>query len=147
MARTRQAPGGGRVVEVEPERLRRWFARFAERNDGVVETALGPREVVVTAGDGTTATVSVPFGPLGTDGPDGTDEADGTGRVRDGLAVDPLVDHAQRPRRVGLLLVRLGAHSVGVAENGHVTVSRTDRHLVQGRSAAGGWSQQRFARR
>ncbi|WP_007024602.1 acVLRF1 family peptidyl-tRNA hydrolase, partial [Saccharomonospora iraqiensis] len=147
MARTRQAPGGGRVVEVEPERLHRWFARFAERNDGVVETALGPREVVVTAGDGTTATVTVPFRPLGTDGPnepDGTDEPDGAERVRDGLAVDPLVDHAQRPRRVGLLLVRLGAHSVGVAENGQVTVSRTDRHLVQGRSAAGGWSQQRF---
>ncbi len=141
MARTRQAPGGGRVVEVEPERLRRWFARFAERNDGVAETVLGPHEVTVTAGDGTTATVTVPFGPLGTFGPDTTEQ------VRDGLAVDPLVDHAQRPRRLGLLLVRLGAHSVGVAENGHVTVSRTDRHLVQGRSAAGGWSQQRFARR
>jgi hypothetical protein len=28
-----------------------------------------------------------------------------------------------------------------------VLVSRTDRHRVHGRSAAGGWSQQRFARR
>jgi peptide subunit release factor 1 (eRF1) len=28
-----------------------------------------------------------------------------------------------------------------------VVLSRTDRHLVHGRSAAGGWSQQRFARR
>ncbi|WP_039739946.1 acVLRF1 family peptidyl-tRNA hydrolase, partial [Saccharomonospora halophila] len=135
MARTRQAPGGGRAVEVEPERLHRWFERFAERNDGVVGTVLGPHEVVVTGGDGTTATVTVPFGPLGQEG------------VRDGLAVDALVEHALRSRRIGLFLVRLGAHSVGVAENGRVTVSRTDRHLVQGRSAAGGWSQQRFARR
>ncbi len=65
----------------------------------------------------------------------------------DGLAVEMLVEHMDKPRRIGLVLVRLGAHSVGVAEAGRVVVSRTDRHLVHGRSAAGGWSQQRFARR
>jgi hypothetical protein len=46
-----------------------------------------------------------------------------------------------------LLLVRLGGHSVGVSLGGEVLVSRTDRLLVHGRSAAGGWSQHRFARR
>jgi hypothetical protein len=136
MARTWQAPGGGRVVEVEPHRLAGWFARFAGRNDGVTTTRIEPAEVRVTAGNGTTATVVVPFGPLAT-----------VAGNHPGLAVDSLVEHVGRPRRIGLLLVRLGAHSVGVAEGGTVALSRTDRHLVQGRSAAGGWSQQRFARR
>jgi VLRF1 release factor-like protein len=127
----RQAAGGGRVVEVPPERLAGWFDRFAARNDGIQETTATPAEVVVTAGNGTTATVAVPFPPLAVAGPP---------TVR-------LTIHAKRPRRIGLLLVRLGAHSVGIAEGGAVLVSRTDRHRVHGRSAAGGWSQQRFARR
>lgn len=131
----RQVRGGGRAVEVEPARLAGWFERFAARNDGVVSTRLGSGEVVVTGGNGTTATVAVPFPPLPAEG------------EREGLAVEPLVDHVRAPRRLGLLLVRLGGHSVGVAEQGKVLVSRTDRHLVHGRSAAGGWSQQRFARR
>lgn len=135
MVRTREVAGGGRAVEVEPERLARWFERFGERNDGVVSTTLGAREVVVTGGDGTTATVAVPFPPLTTTG------------ARAGLAVGELIEHAKRARRIGLLLVRLGGHSVGVAEGPRVVVSRTDRRHVQGRSAAGGWSQQRFARR
>lgn len=137
MARKRQAPGGGTVVEVEPERLGRWFDRFADRNDGVVQTELSPRQVRVTGGNGVVATVPVPFEPLAVE-PD---------TRYDGLAVEMLVEHMDKPRRIGLVLVRLGAHSVGVAEAGRVVVSRTDRHLVHGRSAAGGWSQQRFARR
>lgn len=131
MSKGRDAPGGGRVVEVSPERLAGWFDRFAVRNDGIRETTATDTEVVVTGGNGTTATVVVPFPPLTGSGPP---------TVR--LAI-----HVKRPRRIGLLLVRLGAHSVGIAENGKVVVSRTDRHHVHGRSAAGGWSQQRFARR
>ncbi|WP_298175597.1 acVLRF1 family peptidyl-tRNA hydrolase [Saccharomonospora sp.] len=137
MARKRQAPGGGTAVEVEPERLERWFDRFADRNDGVEHTDLSPRQVRVRGGNGVVATVTVPFEPLPVE-PD---------TRHDGLAVDVLVEHVCKPRRIGLLLVRLGAHSVGVAEEGRVVASRTDRHLVHGRSAAGGWSQQRFARR
>ncbi|HEX8868481.1 MAG TPA: acVLRF1 family peptidyl-tRNA hydrolase, partial [Lentzea sp.] len=41
----------------------------------------------------------------------------------------------------------LGGHSVGVAHGGKVEVSATDRKQVHGRIRAGGWSQQRFARR
>ena len=85
--------------------------------------------VRVTAADGTTATAAVPFGAL------------------EEPSVEALVAHVLRPRRIALLLVRLGGHSVGIARDGRVEVSRTDRHLVHGRSAAGGWSQQRFARR
>ncbi|OZM72342.1 hypothetical protein CFN78_15155 [Amycolatopsis antarctica] len=135
MARQRAVSGGGRAIEVPPERLAGWFERFAERNGGVTGTELSARRVVVTGGDGTTATVEVPFEPLDAEG------------VRPGLCVAPLVAHLLLPRRIGLLLVRLGGHSVGVALGGSVTVSRTDRRLVHGRNSAGGWSQQRFARR
>lgn len=135
--RVRQVAGGGRAVEVPGERLARWFDGFAERNDGVVLTVLTPSEVVVRAGNGTTATVAVPFGPLAVEG-----------RVElPGPAIDALVEHVLRPRRIGLVLARLGAHSVGIATGGRVEISRTDRHLVHGRNSAGGWSQQRFARR
>ncbi|RZQ65714.1 acVLRF1 family peptidyl-tRNA hydrolase [Amycolatopsis suaedae] len=135
MAKVRQAAGGGRVVEVDPRRLAGWFDRFATRNDGVTATTLAAETVRVTGGNGTTATAAVPFPPLA-----------GTGE-HDGLVVGPLIEHAGVPRTVGLLLVRLGGHSVGLARDGAVLVSRTDRRLVHGRSAAGGWSQQRFARR
>jgi hypothetical protein len=135
MSKTREVAGGGRAVEVPPDRLEGWFDRFAGRNDGVRTTILRPHEVVVTGGNGTTATSVVPFGPL---------EVEST---FNGLAVEPLITHVLRSRRIGLLLVRLGGHSLGLAKDGRVFVSRTDRHLVHGRSAAGGWSQKRFARR
>ncbi len=134
MSRTRTVAGGGRAVEVEPERVAGWFSRLLDRHGGVGESVVTPDEVRVAAADGATATVTVPFGPLvPTEDPR--------------LAVDVLVVHLLRPRRVGLLLVRLGGHSVGIAVDGKVEVSRTDRRQVHGRSAAGGWSQHRFARR
>lgn len=135
MAKERQVAGGGRAVEVAPDRLEGWYARFAVRNEGVRETQLSPDTVTVTADNGVVAVATVPFGPL---------DAEGT---VEGLAVAPLVEHALISRRIALLLVRRGGHSVGIARGGVIVQSRTDRHLVQGRSAAGGWSQQRFARR
>ncbi|MFI6306379.1 acVLRF1 family peptidyl-tRNA hydrolase [Amycolatopsis thailandensis] len=135
MARERQVAGGGRAVEVAPDRLEGWYARFAVRNEGVRETRFEPDAVTVTAENGVVAVATVPFGPLGTEG------------TVAGLAAGPLVDHALISRRIALLLVRRGGHSVGIARGGVIVQSRTDRHLVQGRSAAGGWSQQRFARR
>src|SRR5687768_69778 len=50
-------------------------------------------------------------------------------------------------RRLGLLLVRRGGIAVGVAVGGELTASKVDSAYVQSRTAAGGWSQQRFARR
>ncbi|MPY77750.1 MAG: hypothetical protein GEV04_04495 [Actinophytocola sp.] len=133
--KVRQVAGGGRAVEVPPERLARWFAGFEKRNGLAERTVLGQEVVVVTAANGTTATVAVPFPPLAAAG------------EHAGLAVDALVEHALIERRIGLVLLRLGAHSVGIAVGERVVTSRTDRHLMQGRTAAGGWSQQRFARR
>jgi hypothetical protein len=118
-------------VEVEPERLAGWFSRFTERHRGVHETVTIGGVLIVTACDGATATTVV-------DLPDARAA---------GLAVDALVEHALAPRRIGLLLVRLGGHAVGVAADGVVEVSATGSRQVHGRNKAGGWSQQRFARR
>ena len=126
-----------RAVLVEPERLAGWFDRFGQRHGGVLDTMLAAGRVVVRAADGASATVDVPFAPL-------LPAVRGT---REGLAVDELVEHLQRSRRVALLLVRLGGHSVGVAYDGAVVLSSTDRRLVHGRHRSGGSSSGRFARR
>ena len=107
-------------MEVAPERLERWLAGFAERHGA--PTVSGTR---YSAPDGAVAEVEVPFPPLSGD----------------------LVAHCLRPRRLGLLLVRLGGHAVGVADGEQLVVSKVGSRQVHGRSAAGGWSQQRFARR
>jgi hypothetical protein len=122
---------GGRRVEVAPERVPGWLTRFAERHGEVTAVATA-EEVVVTAADGAVARLQVPFPPLTVD-PASPDR---------GIAA-----HVLRPRRVGVLLVRLGGHAVGVFDGDRLEVSKVGSRQVHGRSAAGGWSQQRFARR
>jgi hypothetical protein len=136
MSRTRPLPGGGRAVELEPERLTRFLRRFGDDHGGAASTTSGADEVRVSAGDGSVAAIPVPFGPLRSD----TVE-------RPGLDVEELVAHLLAPRTVGLLLVRLGGFSVGVVRDGAVLVAKTGSRPVHGRNAAGGQSQQRFARR
>jgi hypothetical protein len=127
MAKARPAAGGGRWVEVPPERLTRWLDGFAERHGGFSADA-GPRVVLLRGEDGTLAECHVPFPPL-------------TGEFAD------LVDHASRDRRVGVLLVRLGGYACGIFDGDRLVASKVGARLVHGRSAAGGQSQQRFARR
>lgn len=115
---------GDRLVHVPPERLSGWLARFAERH-GPVETQPYAGRVLLLAQDGSTADCEVPFPPL------------------DG----PLLGHALRDRRVGVLLVRLGGYAAGVFAGRELVASKVGRRPVHGRSAAGGQSQQRFARR
>ncbi len=123
-------------MEVEPERLAGFLERFAAGHGGAVTTTVARHRVDVAADDGWTASIPVPFGPLAAQP-----------SQRAGLAVDDLVDHLMVPRTIGLLLVRLGGYSVGIARAGVVVTSSTGSRLVHGRSAAGGTSQQRFARR
>ena len=122
---SRPAAGGGRWVTVAPERLERWLAGFAERH-GPTTSAYDGERVVVTAADGARAEVEVPFGPLvGSD----------------------LIAHVQADRRLGVLLVRLGGYACGVFDGPRLVASKVGSRQVHGRSAAGGQSQQRFARR
>lgn len=118
------AAGGGRWVDVAPERLGRWLENFAGRHGPWTADGL-----LLTAEDGATATLAPPPG------------------VPDAVDLDGLREQAARPRRIGLLLARKGAVAVGVADGVKLVVSKVDTHYVQGRTAAGGWSQQRFARR
>jgi Actinobacteria/chloroflexi VLRF1 release factor len=120
----RPAVGGGKWVDVAPERLPRWLENFAARHGAYTEDGLH-----VVAADGATAVLERPVGAAAVE------------------RIGELVAEAVRPRRLGLLLARKGAVAVGVADGPELVVSKVDTHYVQGRTAAGGWSQQRFARR
>jgi len=136
MSRIREVAGGGDAVEVEPERLARFLERFVADHSGALATTIEPWRVDVAAVDGWLASIPVPFGPLAV-----------SAGQRAGLAVDDLLDHVLAVRTIGLILVRLGGYSVGTARAGVVLISSTGSRLVHGRCAAGGQSQQRFARR
>ena len=58
-----------------------------------------------------------------------------------------LAAHAAAPRTAALVLVRRGGYGAGVARAGQLLTHAVGTRYVQGRTAAGGWSQQRFARR
>lgn len=122
-----------RTVDIGPERLERWLHGFAERHGHVVMAALGDT-LRVTASDGASATFDPPFPPL----PANWASSEPLAR---------LVEHAVRPRFVGVLLVRLGGYAAGAFNGDDLVATKVGSRQVHGRSSAGGWSQQRFARR
>jgi hypothetical protein len=79
----------------------------------------------------------------------GADSAEQAGADEARLAAEAVAAHARRPRTVGVLLVRLGGYAAGVFTGYPPALAdaKTGSRLVHGRSAAGGWSQHRFARR
>jgi hypothetical protein len=136
----RPAAGGGRWVTVAPERLERWIAGFAERHGEAAVSAEQAR-VTLVAADGARAEVEVPFPPCAVASCQDLREPEAAG------VLTALVEHATRERTVGVLLVRRGGHAAGVFEGPRLVASKVGSRHVQGRTAAGGWSQQRFARR
>jgi hypothetical protein len=122
--------GVPRTVLVPPERVARWFANFAARH-GAPEYAVDAGRLHVTAPDGSTATAALPFGRDYAGPPD-------AGAFADAVAAPP---------RWGVLLVRKGGFAVATVTAGRVTESKVGQRHVQGRTKAGGQSQQRFARR
>jgi hypothetical protein len=191
------AAGGGRWVEVPPERFVSWIVSFAQRHGGAETRNPSPGNgvavVTFTATDGAVAECHVPFPPLraplplpplraepgeqqNATGPlraplplphlrgEPGGQQNATGPLRAPLPLPPLraepgpgveaaaeaiAAHAVADRTVGVLLVRLGGYAVGVFRGSppRLASSKTGRRLVHGRSAAGGWSQHRFARR
>ena len=118
-----------RHVLVAVERLQRWVDGFAERH-GPFEVSPTDEGVLLTARDEARAWLSLPWLP---------------GAPREKLTTFAV--HANRPRRVGVLLVRRGGHAAGIFEGTDLVASKVGSSYVQGTTKAGGWSQQRYARR
>jgi Actinobacteria/chloroflexi VLRF1 release factor len=126
-----------RRIEVAPGRFPGWIESFADRH-GAVTTQLTDGSISFVAADGAVAACQVPFPPLPPD--NDADEISLAKRV---------AAHATADRTVGVLLVRLGGYAAGVFTGAEpkLVASKVGSRLVHGRSAAGGQSQQRFARR
>ncbi len=142
-------------MEVPPERLVSWIVTFTERHGGplAVSYAEPTATVAFTAADGAMAECHVPFPPLRARLPSPSLSADpgerGATDPDAQVTAEAIAAHAAADRTVGVLLVRLGGYAVGVFSGvpPRLGPSKTGRRLVHGRSAAGGWSQHRFARR
>jgi hypothetical protein len=113
---------------VAPERLDKWLTGFGERH-GEVSYDVTPTMVTVSAEDGALAEIAVPFEPL------------------EDLTRDGLVAHVLKDWRLGVLLVRRGGYGAGVFVGAKLVDSKVGSRHVQGTTKAGGWSQQRYARR
>ncbi|WP_245177101.1 acVLRF1 family peptidyl-tRNA hydrolase [Geodermatophilus sp. DF01-2] len=115
---------------MSPERLGRWLDGVAARHGTFDRVELFDGAVRVTCADTTEVTLRTPFD------------------WRPGPALLSSLTAAVRiPHRAAVLLVRRGRWAVGVFDGADLVVSKVDARQVQGRTAAGGWSQQRFARR
>jgi hypothetical protein len=131
MTRPRPAPGGGRRLGVAPERLGRWLDGVAERHGAFVDVVADDDGTVrLTCTDTTTVVLRAPFG-----------------WTPDHPVLAGFTAAARAERTAAVLLVRRGRWAVGVFTGERLVVSKVDARQVQGRTAAGGWSQQRFARR
>ena len=118
------------VVRVPGERMARWVENFVGRHG---ETSLGVTDgaLVGTAVDGSTFSARLPF------------DAEYVGPA------DPVGFAAAvvAPGDWGVLLVRKGGFAVARVHGTLVHESKVGQRHVQGRTKAGGQSQQRFARR
>jgi hypothetical protein len=119
-----------RIVLVPEDRVERWFHNFTERHGVPVLDVVGGR-LRASADDGSVAEASLPLG-RSYDGP--PDPAAFAAAVR-------------VPLHWGVLLVRKGGFAVGTVDGTVVATSKVGQRHVQGRTKAGGQSQQRFARR
>jgi hypothetical protein len=122
-----------RATFVSGERLAGWVQRFGASHGSLLLTEVDGG-LQLRAADGAEALLRAPW------------PADGRpGRGDD--AVARLASLASQPRPLGVVLVRRGGYSVAVVSEGRALASKTGTRHVQSRTAAGGWSQQRFARR
>ena len=119
-----------RTVLVPPERVERWFANFASRH-GTTSFAVRDGCLAVAADDGSTASAALPFGR----------------RYAGPAEPAAFAEAVAEPVSWGILLVRKGGFAVACARGTEVLASKVGRRHVQGRTKAGGQSQQRFARR
>jgi len=136
------AGAGARWLDVSAERFPGWISSFARRHgdSGSLGLTLTDGAATFAAEDGAVGECHPPFPESFTWPAQPISPAD---------AAALLAAHAQVPRSVGVLLVRLGGYAAGVFTGYPPALAdaKTGSRLVHGRSAAGGWSQHRFARR
>ena len=116
-----------RTVQVPATRLDRWITGFADRHGGAMQS-ITEGSLHLMGGDASTATITPPFPNAG------QDTAEFIAAVR-------------RIPRTAVLLIRRGGFAAAIVEGDAVISHDVGKRHVQGRTAAGGWSQQRFARR
>jgi hypothetical protein len=135
-----------RLVEVEPERLPGWVERFTASH-GPTRLAAAAERLLLRAADGELADLEVPWPPLPlpplppSSSPAAPEDDDVS------ACVAALAAHAAAERTALLVLVRRGGWAVGLARGGGLLDGAHGTRYVQSRTAAGGWSQQRYARR
>lgn len=113
---------------VPASRLARWVDGFAGRH-GDVEIAPAATGLTLQGADGERAELSLPYLPWW------------------GGSVPDVVRHLEVPRRTVVLVVRRRGYACAVVDGVQVREVKIGSRRVQGRTAAGGWSQQRYARR
>jgi len=119
-----------RTVLIPSARVVRWFDNFAERH-GPASYAVRGGVLHATAADHATAVAALPFArPY-------------AGHAQPAALADAVVI----PARWGVLLVRKGGFAVARIAGEQMVASKVGQRHVQGRTKAGGQSQQRFARR
>lgn len=119
-----------RTVLVPTSRLERWVLNFTERH-GQTAFAVVDGALAGSGHDGATFAAHLPFG-----------------RAYAGMAdAAQFAEEARAPLDWGVLLVRKGGFAVARLRGDQVLVSKVGQRHVQGRTKAGGQSQQRFARR
>lgn len=119
-----------RTVLVPRERVVRWFDNFAARH-GDFTCSVASGRLVAVAPDGTSASAALPFGEA----------------YHGSATAEAFADAVRLPARWGVLLVRKGGFAVAIVAEDRVLDSKVGQRHVQGRTKAGGQSQQRFARR
>jgi hypothetical protein len=120
------------TVLVPPERVERWVANVGVRH-GELALHVDDGALVGEAVDGSSFAARLPFGVSYAGPPDAEAFA---AAVRDAV-----------PGEWGLLLVRKGGFAVAAMRGTTTAASKVGQRHVQGRTKAGGQSQQRFARR
>ncbi len=159
------AGSGARWVDVSGDRFPGWIASFAVRHG--VPASAGPDDapenslivtcdthyVTFTAPDGAVAECHPPFPeslawPSPGERPASSADHPAAGAAP-AVITAAVAGHAAAPRSVGVLLVRLGGYAAGVFTGYPPALAdaKAGSRPVHGRSAAGGWSQHRFARR
>ena len=111
-------------------RFTRWVANFETRH-GTATLAVDGGSLTAIGSDGSTFRASQPFDTAYADAAD----------------VTSFAGAAHPPEDWGVLLVRKGGFAMARLAGGVMVESKTGQRHVQGRTKAGGQSQQRFARR